>query len=192
MSKDDPFGNNYIDDDKTILRPMPGGRKAQVQNTSPSDMPLDKPPVTFNAGISENLREQLVYSTRNPLTGAAISLLSLVAQLRNTSTHPDVAGLRASIIEEIKHFEIKVKNQGVSSEQVQAARYAICTLLDETVLNTPWGCNSIWGTQSLLIFFHKEAWGGEKFFLILKNCMQQPGTHLDLLELLYFCLVFRF
>jgi type VI secretion system protein ImpK len=65
-------------------------------------------------------------------------------------------------------------------------------LLDETVLNTPWGSNSIWGTQSLLIFFHKEAWGGEKFFLILKNCMQQPGTHLDLLELLYFSLCLGF
>lgn len=188
MSKDDPFSNSYIDDDKTILRPMPGGRKPQAQAVTP----LDTRPAIFNAGISENLLEQIAHSNRNLLTGAAISLLSLVAQLRNSSTHPDVAGLRASIIEEIKQFELKIKNQGVSSEQVQAARYALCTLLDETVLNTPWGCNSIWGTQSLLIFFHKESWGGEKFFLILKNCMQQPGTHLDLLELLYFCLCLGF
>jgi type VI secretion system protein ImpK len=191
MSKDDPFGN-YIDDDKTILRPMPGGRKPQAQTPSTSATPVSTKSATYNSGISENLREQIAHSTRNPITGAAISLLSLVAQLRNTSTHPDVAGLRISIIEEIKQFEIKIKNRGVPGEQVQAARYALCTLLDETVLNTPWGCNSLWSTQSLLIFFHKEAWGGEKFFLILKNCMQQPGTHLDLLELLYFCLCLGF
>ena len=192
MSKDDPFGNNYIDDDKTILRPMPGGRKPQAPVSSPSITPTYASIPQAMSGTPENLRAACAHATRNPITGAAISLLSVVAQLRNTTAHPDVAGLRASIIEEIKQFELKIKNQGVSGEQVQAARYALCTLLDETVLNTPWGCNSIWSTQSLLIFFHKEAWGGEKFFLILKNCMQQPGTHLDLLELLYFCLSLGF
>jgi len=187
MSKDDPFGNSYIDDDKTILRPMPGGRKPQTSVPPPTPQP-----VVFGSGGTETLHELVSSTTRNPITGAAISLLSVVAQLRNTAAHPDVAGLRTRMIEEIKRFELNVKNQGIASEQVQAARYALCTLLDETVLNTPWGSNSLWGTQSLLIFFHKEAWGGEKFFLILKNCMQQPGTHLDLLELLYFALCLGF
>ncbi len=141
MSNDNPFGdNNYIDDDKTILRPMPGGRRSQSQELPPSNPPPpNSRPTTVNAGISENSREQISYSTRNPITGAAISLLSIVAQLRNTASHPDISGLRNSMIEEIKRFELKIKNQGVSGEQVQAARYALCTLLDETVLNTPWG-----------------------------------------------------
>ena len=186
MNKDDPFGNNsYIDDDKTILRPMPGGRKPQGSVVSPAVAQDNAGTANLSAGISDNLREACARSTHNPLTGAAMSLLSLVAQLRNTASHPDVAGLRISIIEEVKQFENKLKSQSISSEQAQAARYALCTLLDETILNTPWGCNSIWSTQGLLILFHKETFGGEKFFLILKNCMQQPGTHLDLLELLY-------
>ena len=195
MNKDDPFGNNsYIDDDKSILRPMPGGRKSQSQ---PNIQPPVSPPGNFvgsdaTKGITESLRLACARSTTNPITGAALSLLSLVAQLRNTSSHPDIAGLRVSIIEEVKQFDIKIKNQNVSSEQAQAARYVLCSLLDETILNTPWGCNSIWSTQGLLILFHKETFGGEKFFLILKNCMQQPGTHLDLLELLYFCLCLGF
>lgn len=188
MSNDDPFGNNYIDDDKTILRPMPGGRRSQAQ----SPMPPSYTAQPLGAGIADNLRAACANATHNPITGAAVALLSLVASVRNTASHPDVAGLRANVIEEIKQFELKIKNQGVSAEQTQAARYALCTLLDETVLNTPWGANSIWGTQSMLIHFHKESWGGEKFFLILKNCMQQPGTHLDLLELLYFCLCLGF
>lgn len=189
MSNHNPFDNSYIDDDKTILRPMPGGRKPPASSSPPPTPPTS--PVN-NISISETVREQIATGSQNPITGAAIALLSVVAQLRNTASHPDVAGLRASMIEEIKRFEISIKNQGVPAEQAQAARYALCTLLDETVLNTPWGSNSVWSTQSLLIFFHKETWGGEKFFLILKNCIQQPGTHLNLLELLYFALCLGF
>ena len=192
MNNNNPFDNSYIDDDKTILRPMPGGRKPQTTTSSTPPTPPSSPSPANNISISENVREQIATGSQNPITGAAIALLSVVAQLRNTASHPDVAGLRTSMIEEIKRFEINVKNKGVSGEQVQSARYALCTLLDETVLNTPWGSSSVWSTQSLLIFFHKEAWGGEKFFLILKNCMQQPGTHLDLLELLYFSLCLGF
>ena len=181
-----PFGDNYIDNDKTILKPTPGGRKSPINKISP--LPIEN---SFES-ISENIREQIAHTTQNPIIGAAASLLLVVAQLRNTASHLDVLGLRTSLIEEIKEFELKIKNQGVTGEQAQAARYALCTLLDETVLNMPWGCNSIWSTQSLLVFFHKEAWGGEKFFLILKNCMQQPKTHLVLLELLYICLCLGF
>jgi len=46
--------------------------------------------------------------------------------------------------------------------------YVLCSLLDETVLGTPWGSESVWAGQGLLIGFHNEAWGGEKFFLALK------------------------
>ena len=160
---DNPFGDTYIDNDKTILKPTPGGRKSPINKVSPR-------PIENNFGsITENIREQIAHTTQNPIIGAAVSLLLVVAQLRNTASHPDVFGLRTSLIEEIKKFELEIKNQGVTGEQAQAARYALCTLLDETVLNMPWGCNSIWSTQSLLVFFHKEAWGGEKFFLILKK-----------------------
>lgn len=186
MNQDDPFGN-YIDDDKTILRPTPGGRKPK-----PPESGAPRHVEAAQVAVPEGLHEQIVYSTENPLTASALSLLSLVAQLRNTASHPDIAGLRNSVINEVKRFETKALGRGVPSDQVQAARYALCTLIDETVLNTPWGCNSLWSTQSLLITFHKEAWGGEKFFQILKNIMQQPGTHLHLLELLYFCLCLGF
>ncbi len=195
MNKDDPFSNHsYIDDDKTILRPMPGGRKSQGQANTPPPIssPRNFETTDVTKGLTESLRQACARSTSNPITGAAISLLSLVTQLRNTSSHPDIVGLRMSVIEEVKQFDIKIRSQNVSSEQAQAARYVLCSLLDETILNTPWGCNSIWSTQGLLILFHKETFGGEKFFLILKNCIQQPGTHLDLLELLYFCLCLGF
>ncbi|MEY3761003.1 MAG: putative outer membrane protein, partial [Pseudomonadota bacterium] len=51
MNKDDPFGNNsYIDDDKTILRPMPGGRKPQGQVLSPAVAPNNAGSAYLNGG----------------------------------------------------------------------------------------------------------------------------------------------
>lgn len=178
MSENNPF-NDYIDDDRTIIRPNPGGRKSAT------------PPPGATEG-RESLPQQLAYSSGNPLTDNAMALLSLYSQLRKTVSHTDIAGLRISVINEVRRFENNLRNQSVAAEQIQAARYALCTLLDEAVLNTPWGGNSLWGTQSLLITFHKEAWGGEKFFSILKNAMQQPAIHLNLLEFLYFCLCLGF
>jgi type VI secretion system protein ImpK len=75
---------------------------------------------------------------------------------------------------------------------VLAARYALCTVLDEAVLNTPWGAQSDWSTQSLLVTFHREAAGGEKFFQILQRVSGEPQRYRSLLELLYVCLALGF
>lgn len=188
VNANNPFGD-YNDDDKTIIRPNPGGRRAATESGAGYAQPAA---AVLTGGVPEPLRTQIAQASGNPLTAAAIALLSLSPQLRNTVLHPDIVGLRESVINEIKRFETHLRSQNVAAEQIQAARYALCTLLDEAVLNTPWGGTSIWSTQSLLITFHQEAWGGEKFFLILKNAMQQPAAHLHLLELLYFCLSLGF
>jgi type VI secretion system protein ImpK len=188
MNKGNPFDDKYIDDDKTILRPKPGGRSSndQTKIRSPLSSSYENTPNQSNFRVFDsNLNT-------NPITSAAISLLSLIAQLRCTINHADVPSLRLRIVDEIKQFDLKLKNQQVPSEEIQASRYCLCAFLDETVLNTPWGNSSIWPNKSLLIEFYQEAFGGEKFFIILKNCQQQPGKHLDLLEFLYFCLSLGF
>jgi type VI secretion system protein ImpK len=60
------------------------------------------------------------------------------------------------------------------------------------VLSTPWGSQSPWSEQTLLSIFHKETWGGEKFFIILEHLRQEPAVHIDLLELVYLCLALGF
>jgi type VI secretion system protein ImpK len=87
----------------------------------------------------------------------------------------------------IRHFEAQARNRQVDLQTVAAARYALCTLIDETISSTPWGAG-VWNSRSLLVSFHNEAWGGEKFFLILQRLSQDPRTHLDVLELMYLCL----
>ncbi len=199
MSQDDPFGN-YLDEDKTVLKPSPRRRS---QNTDASSTPQ-----TQNAAMgAPHGQQSSAFHGQDPSTGTgqlnlnvegnvllscALPLLSVVNQLRTSASHADVAGLRNSIINEIKTFDVKGRQSGCPVDQVQTARYALCSLLDEVVLNTPWGGNSVWSTQGMLITFHKESWGGEKFFQVLNNIISQPGTYLNLLELLYYCLSLGF
>ncbi|MCP3869021.1 MAG: type VI secretion system protein TssL [Gammaproteobacteria bacterium] len=128
----------------------------------------------------------------NPLTVAASPLLSLLSKLRNTPHHQDVTGLRSHMEQEIHNFENRARSENVDRETIHEASYCLCTVVDETVLNTPWGNESTWKNQSLLIQFHREAWGGQKFFDILQHKLQEPNRHIDLLELMYICMSMGF
>src|SRR5690606_31320428 len=125
---------------------------------------------------------------RNALTGAAATLLALAARLSTAVDHPDPDALFAHVTQEIQRFEAAARAAHQRPEAVLTARYALCTLLDEVVLNTPWGSRSVWASRTQLNVFHNEGWGGEKFFQILDRVLQQPAANLDLLELLYLCM----
>jgi type VI secretion system protein ImpK len=119
-------------------------------------------------------------------------LLALAGSLRTTRGHPDVGELRRQTLEEIRRFEDRARESGVSPETIIAARYALCAALDEAVLSTPWGMQSEWAAQTLLVQLHREAWGGEKFFDMLERISNDPTRHIDLMELQYACIALGF
>lgn len=161
------------DPDRTLLIPTPGGRRAT-------------PPVLPTADVP---RAALVVHGQglNPLVRAANPLLDLVVPLRTMTAMPDMESLRQRLIQAVQAFEAQARASQVDVETVAAARYALCTLVDETIASTPWGAG-VWGSRSLLVTFHNEAWGGEKFFMILQRLSQDLRTHIDVLELMYLCL----
>lgn len=127
----------------------------------------------------------------NPLVAAANPLLNLVPQIRSTVHHANPAWLREHLVVEIRTFERLAQQAGVLPEAIIGARYCLCTALDEAAALTPWG-SGVWSSHSLLVSFHNETWGGEKFFAVLTRLMQEPRQHIDLLELLQFCLALGF
>lgn len=131
---------------------------------------------------------QLHGSGLNPLVRAANPLLDVITPLRNMTSHPNVEALRLQLNAAIKTFEADARAAGVDSEAIAAARYALCTFLDETISATPWGGGGVWASRSLLVTFHNEAFGGEKFFLILQKLTQNVKANLNVLELMYLCL----
>lgn len=136
--------------------------------------------------------ENLVTNGENPLLQSAVPLLVLAGRLRGQIAQADIEALRRQAIQEIRSFEERARRAEVPAEDVLAARYALCTVLDEAVLNTPWGAQSNWASQSLLVTFHREGSGGEKFFQILDRVSGEPQRYLALLELLYVCLALGF
>ncbi|MES2356134.1 MAG: DotU family type VI secretion system protein [Pseudomonadota bacterium] len=178
-SPDDPFAPS--DSDHTIIMPSPGGRSAPPRTVSP---------VENSSSSSSEPAPQV--AGMNSLIAAANPLLVIVPQLRGTLQHPDPAGLRDQLVQNIKTFESRAKAAGVAAEKVIAARYALCTLLDEVAASTPWGGSGSWARHSLLVFFHNETWGGEKFYQLLSKLAENPTANRDLLELMYVCLALGF
>lgn len=180
--------------DHTVMIPRPGGRPAepsvnatQAFNAPPQQAAPVQPPPQMPPPQPLQLSNGL-----NALVTAASTLLAVMTKLRNTLEHPDVAGLHRQLVAELRQFEQQAKNAGVRPELAVTARYLLCTALDETVMNTPWGAAAGWSQRSLLSLFHNETFGGEKFFAILARLLETPGQNLDVLELIYLLLSIGF
>ncbi|WP_246217403.1 DotU family type VI secretion system protein [Paraburkholderia panacisoli] len=127
----------------------------------------------------------------NPLVRAANPLLDLALPLRTLPACADVEGLRAQLLQMVKLFEAEARASGFDTERLAAARYCLCTCIDEAISGTPWG-SGMWASRSLLVIFHNEASGGERFFLILQRLAQDPARNVDVLELIYVMLSLGF
>ncbi|HMW43409.1 MAG TPA: type IVB secretion system protein IcmH/DotU, partial [Plasticicumulans sp.] len=195
VDPNDPFAGLGGDtgDRTQVLKPRPGGARAPLPQGAPSAAnavpSYAPPPPPAPAAPVEALR---FGGGINALERAAAPLLALVHGLRNSVSHPDPLGLRRRVAEEIRSFEARARADGVRQEEIFAARYVLCTLLDETAMATPWGASSGWSAQSLLVQFHNEAWGGEKVFQLLEKLLQDPRSNLNLLELVYVVLALGF
>ena len=128
----------------------------------------------------------------NPLVAAAAPLLQLLGRLRNTYSQPDPGELRERALREVRNFETAARDAAIPMEQLRPAHYALCASLDDVVLNTPWGSTGGWAARSLISTFHQEVRSGERFFDLLGQLRQNPGTFLPVLELMYLCLSLGF
>ncbi|MBK9235432.1 MAG: DotU family type VI secretion system protein [Rhodoferax sp.] len=133
-----------------------------------------------------------VVSGGNPLVAAANTLLNLIPQMRAMVTNPDPGAFQQVLLERIRQFETQAGAAGLNMETIIGARYCLCTVLDETAAQTAWGGTGVWPKYSLLVALHNETWGGEKFFQLLAKLIQTPHQHIDLIELMYFCLALGF
>ena len=150
----------------------------------------------------------------NPLVNAAVPLLLTIVRLRDDGDMPDgsvlvsqggprpgvraeaasidIEALRTRLEADIRGFETLALASDIDNAQVLAARYLLCTAVDEAISTSTIGASGHWSKLALLSTFHNETWGGEKFFQILDRCMQQPARNLFLLELMYLLLSLGF
>ncbi|WP_137937469.1 type IVB secretion system protein IcmH/DotU [Chitinivorax sp. B] len=190
------------DPDRTLLVPAPGGRKPPQPVPAPPDAEhtiitsatslQGAAPASVVMPQANGVIPTLPSAGLNPLVTAAHVLLSLIMPLRQMGQCADVEALRQRLVNAVRSFEADAKAASVDFEALAAARYALCTMVDETVASTPWGGSGAWGSRSLLVTFHNEAFGGEKFFVVLQRLAQDPARNIDVLELFYLCLALGF
>lgn len=151
----------------------------------------------------EQLQERMIYAAHqpttrtstaglNPLVAAASGLLSQLARLKHGRDREELRTLKRELTRDLEQFEARATQNGIESSQLVAARYVLCTVLDEAVVTTAWGHGSSWSQMSLLSTFHNETFGGEKVFQLLDRLSKNPTRHLPMLELLYVCLSLGF
>ncbi len=182
MSSPDPFA--AFESERTVIKPKPraaGAVAAYPAYAPPSAYHDEAMPIDMSS-----------VAVLNPLVSVASTLLGLISSLRMVRQAPNIPSLRASLTQAVQRFEADAQRLGLTNGHVVAARYILCTALDEAVANTPWGAQAAWNKQSLLVQFHNETWGGEKVFQLMAKLSQDVATNRNLLELMYCVLALGF
>jgi type VI secretion system protein ImpK len=168
-----------LDPDRTLLIPRPGGRATSAKSPR-------------GGAPAQGATLQYLVAGINPLLTAAGPLLALISQLRATTHHADRAGLQRQLLGLIGEFEERARASGVSRPQITAARYLLCTFIDEVIAATPWGAEAPPGTRGLLQEFHEDQSGATKVFELLDRLSADSQAQAPLLELFYVCFALGF
>jgi type VI secretion system protein ImpK len=168
-----------LDPQRTLLIPRPGGRATARKEA-------------HAAAAAHSATLQHLVAGINPLLTAAGPLLALLSQLRATTHHADRPGLQRQLLALISEFEEHARASGVARPQVTAARYLLCTFIDEVIAATPWGADAPPGTRGLLQEFHEDESGADKVFELLDKLSADVQAHAPLLELFYVCFALGF
>ncbi|MEX0731269.1 MAG: type VI secretion system protein TssL, long form [Aquisalimonadaceae bacterium] len=184
-----PGGHKAADNSAggTLIRPRPGGTAAALE---PGDATLVHP--RNNAQRTPMRLSRTPGLGRNSLTECAATLLCLAARLGQLQGKIDVGQLHQQSIQLVSSFEQQAAKAEVPAETVGKARYLLCALIDETLLNTHWGEHSRWSRNSLLRIFHGETSGGKRVFVMIEEALGAVRKDYAFLELAYYCLSLGF
>ena len=160
------------DNDRTVIRPAPGGRRftppaSAVPVAAPHPLPATNPSAPAAITVS-------------PLAAAASPLLQLLDSLRTLRRPPDPRALRERAVNDLHAFERHGRDAGIAMDVLRPAHHALCASLDDVVLNTPWGATSGWAQQTLVSAFHPGAHGADQFFDQLRHALTAPERFLPL------------
>src|SRR5450830_143397 len=156
-------------------------------DTSPNDAP--DPIMGLPAPTDTAQRLGAVLTARNPLLAAAAPLLRALAEMPDRLPEGGLMHLRQLLEIEIQTFSRLCDQANLRRDHMLAARYTLCTALDEAASLQPWGggtdtSTGPWSRQALLQTFHQEGQGGQKVFLLIGRLAANPQEHLRVLEVM--------
>lgn len=132
-----------------------------------------------------------VVNVYNPLIEAAKPVFILANSMQQTTSQLSTDSLINKFSLLINNFEENAEKNGAKYDAIQAAKYCLCTFVDELAVRAGWA-DETWSKNSLLVSFYDETWGGERFFEIIQNLKQDSDKNIDLIEFMYLCLQFGY
>jgi type VI secretion system protein ImpK len=100
--------------------------------------------------------------------------------------------LRQEISLLLQDLEGRGQRRGHSEEDIKATRYALCAVLDETILNSRWPHKTQWADRPLQLEHFGEHMAGERFFELLDRIRTKGARKVDLLEVFCITLILGF
>lgn len=104
--------------------------------------------------------------------------------------HPDQVRQEISLL--FKDLDRRGKQYGHAEEDIKATRYALCSLVDETILNSRWEFKDQWADRPLQLEYFGEHMAGERFFDLLDRIRRKGAHKVEVLEVFCFALILGF
>lgn len=129
----------------------------------------------------------------NTLVAAAGPLLSLLERLCLTPSLPPIDNIRDSIDHELNAFHCKLSASEYPHETTHIARYLLSATIDELLGKSYLRVYSLAAEfKSFTPLTNDTIPPQQRFFEILNYTKERPNQYLDLIELIYFCLIVGF
>jgi type VI secretion system protein ImpK len=125
------------------------------------------------------------------LTDCFMELVAYIAYFQKTvsTKQPPFEQVKTEIMRLLIKSEDCIKKGIVTEADHDQARFAICALVDEAILSSPWSEKNQWQREQLQRVYYGTAEAGEEFFERLNTL----GLHQrDVREVYYLCLALGF
>ncbi|MES2017643.1 MAG: type IVB secretion system protein IcmH/DotU [Pseudomonadota bacterium] len=112
--------------------------------------------------------------------------------LKNGNGPQDNADFAQRMAQFLDEFGRGAKKQGVSSDDIDAAKYAFCAAVDEIILRSPFPIREHWSRRPLQLLMFGDQLAGENFFNRLEALRARGSAHMQALEVFHMCLLLGF
>lgn len=116
----------------------------------------------------------------------------LVFLLRSGHEPKDGPLLRRNIQLLMDEFERSARRINAPADDIYAAKYAYCALVDETILRSGFSIRDTWEREPLQLVFFGDQLAGENFFTRLDTLRNHGAASLQALEVFHYCLLLGF
>ena len=126
------------------------------------------------------------------LSTLCTDIFLIVIKMRDAENLGETAALRKLILYYLNQFEKNCSVIKISPEVVNAVKYALVALMDETVLSIPGEARDFWIVNPLQLEIYGDNIAGQEFFNKLDLLIKDPAKNRDALEVYYLCLTLGF